>query len=158
MTEALTFTVHGTPRPKSRPRFVRGRVISTANPHEKLWKKAVERAALAAVMYRGDPAPVFRSAVRVRMVFYFEPSGSRGELVGQPHTHKPDTDNIAKLVLDAMVRMKVLADDSLVADQPVEKWWGERAGVVVIAEPIDVSAAQPPGSAEPDAPGWLAAS
>lgn len=156
--EALTFSVAGTPRPKSRPRFVGRRVISTANPHEKLWKRAVERAAFAAVTWRGDPIPIFTGPVRVRMVFTFRPPASALERIGQPHTERPDADNISKLVLDAMVRSRVLADDSLVAALPVEKWWGERAGVVVLAEPIDAQLAQAPSAAENDPPGWLAAS
>jgi Holliday junction resolvase RusA-like endonuclease len=155
--EPVTFTVRGTPRPKSRPRFVGRRVISTANPHEKLWKKAVETAALSVVMWRGDPIPIFTGPVRVRMVFTFEPPKSERDRIGTAHTQKPDADNISKLVLDAMVRARVLADDSLVAALPVEKWWGERAGVVVIAEQIDARPAQAPSAAAPSAPDWLAA-
>lgn len=156
MIEQLLFTVAGTPRPKTRPRFVKGRVVTTANPHEKLWRKWVERAAFSAVMHRGDPVPVFRGPVRVRMVFTFEPPRRERERIGTPHTHKPDTDNLAKLVMDAMQRAGVFHDDALVAQCPVEKWWGERAGVVVLTELID-AAPVAPSVAEPDAPGWLTA-
>jgi Holliday junction resolvase RusA-like endonuclease len=158
MTEALMFTVHGTPRPKSRPRWVKGRMVTTANPHEKLWRKAVERAALAAVLYRGDPAPVFRGPVRVTMIFTFEPPASARDRIGTPHTDKPDKDNLEKLVLDAMKKAAVFRDDSQVADGPVSKVWGERAGVVVIAEPMPAAPAPTPSAAEPVAPSWLAPS
>lgn len=156
MDESFTFSCFGTPRPKSRPRFIRGKTVSTANPHEKLWKKGVERACLAAVLWNSDHLPIFRGPVRVRMVFTFEPPLPERARIGTPHTLKPDADNISKLVLDAMVKTKVLADDSLVAALPVEKWWGERAGVVVIAEPMDGQPAQAPSAAEPGCPDWLA--
>lgn len=133
-------------------------MVSTANPHEKLWKKAVERTAFATVIYRGDPMPIFTGPVRVRMVFTFEPPKSARDRIGQPHTDRPDSDNLSKLVLDAMVRARVLKDDSLVAALPVEKWWGERAGVVVLAEQIDSGPAQAPNAATPVAPGWLSPS
>jgi Holliday junction resolvase RusA-like endonuclease len=154
--EPFTFSVAGTPRPKSRPRFIRGRAVSTANPHEKLWKKEVEKRALAGVMWRGDPLPIFSGPVRVRMVFTFQPPASERQRIGTPHTQRPDSDNISKLVLDAMVRARVLSDDSIVAALPVEKWWGERAGVAVIVEQIDSQPAQAPSAAEPVAPDWLA--
>lgn len=157
MTEPFTFSVRGTPRPKARPRFIKGRVVTTATRHEKLWRTAVQRAAKAAVALRGDPAPLFAGAVRVRMVFMFEPPGAERQRLGTPHTHKPDKDNLEKLVLDAMEKAGVFKNDSQVADGPVEKWWGERAGVTVLVEQIDAPARTPSAvAAEP--PGWLAAS
>jgi Holliday junction resolvase RusA-like endonuclease len=155
--EPFTFSVFGTPRGKSRPRWTGKHMVSTANPHEKLWKRFVERAAFAAVICRGDPLPLFKGPVRCRMVFTFEPPRSDRERIGTPHTLKPDKDNLEKLVLDAMTRAKVFRDDSQVADGPVEKWWGDRAGVVVMVEQIDGSA-QSPIAEEPDAPDWLGAS
>lgn len=157
MSEALTFSVRGTPRPKSRPRFIRGRVVTTTKPKEKLWRTGVERAAFAAVLYRGDPAPVFRGAVRVTMIFTFEPPKSGRDRLGKPHTDVPDKDNLEKLVLDAMKKAKVYADDSQVAAGPTEKWWGEQAGVVVLAEPIDTALAVAPTNAAAGLPpDWLA--
>jgi Holliday junction resolvase RusA-like endonuclease len=153
---SLTFSVRGTPRPKTRPRFVRGKVVTTANPHEKLWRKAVERAAFAAAICRGDPMPLFTGPVRVNMVFTFEPPKSERQRLGTPHTHKPDKDNLEKLVLDAMVKVRVLADDSQVAGGDVVKLWGERAGVALVVEQIDAEPAQAPTSAaEGEPPAWL---
>jgi Holliday junction resolvase RusA-like endonuclease len=153
----FVLTVRGTPRPKTRPRFVNGRVISTANPHEKLWKKAIERSAFAAAVGRGDPMPLFTGPVRVDMVFTFEPSGSARDRLGSPHTIKPDEDNCRKRTLDALVRARVIADDSLVADGRTTKIWGERAGVALVVEQIDAAARSAPTSAAEGAvPGWLA--
>lgn len=157
--DAFTFSVRGTPRPKTRPRWVKGRMVSTANPHEKLWKKAVERAAFAAAIYRGDPLPLFGGACRVDMVFTFEPPKGSSDRLGKPHTLKPDKDNLEKLVLDAMVRARVFGDDSQVAGGDVVKLWGERAGVaVVVTELANQPAQAPTGAAAGDAPAWLAGS
>jgi Holliday junction resolvase RusA-like endonuclease len=158
LTTPLTFSARGTPRPKSRPRLVRGRWVSTANPHEKLWKKAVERAAFAAVIYRGDPVPLFTGPVRVSMVFTFEPPASDRGRIGQPHDQKPDKDNLEKLVLDAMERAGVFRNDSQVAQGPVEKWWGERAGRRSARLGRRLRPAQAPSAGEGDPPGWLATS
>lgn len=154
----LTFAVHGTPRPKTRPRFVKGKVVTTTKPKEKLWRLAVQRAALAAVLYRGDHVPVFRGPVRVSMIFVFEPPKSARDRIGKPHTDVPDKDNLEKLVLDAMKKAGVFRDDSQVAQGPVEKWWGERAGVTVLAEPIADRPAQALSAEAAAAPDWLASS
>jgi Holliday junction resolvase RusA-like endonuclease len=155
MTATLTFSVRGTPRPKARPRFIRGRAVTTTKPKEKLWRLAVERAAKAAVANRGDPIPLFRGAVRVRMVFTFEPPVGKGDRLGTPHTHKPDAENCSKLVLDAMERAGVFKNDSQASQAPPEKWWGERAGVVVIVEPIDHERRPSPSSIGCPRPDWL---
>lgn len=134
--------------------MVRGRVVTTTKPKEKLWRLAVERAAREAVANRGDPVPLFTGPVRVTLRFTFEPPATERQRIGQPHTHKPDKDNLEKLVLDAMQRAGIFKDDGQVAQGPVEKWWGERAGVVVLAEPIDAPRAQAPIEAD-DPPAWL---
>lgn len=159
MTEPFVFRINGTPRPKARPRFVKGRVVTTAKETEKLWKNWLMRAVKDAVANRGDPAPLFSAAVRVTMCFTFEPPASARDRIGKPHTHKPDKDNLEKLVLDVMVKAGVLKDDSLVADGPVQKVWGERAGVIVLTEQIDAELQPAPATAtEDDPPAWLAAS
>lgn len=153
--EAFVFSVWGTPRPKSRPRFVKGKVISTATDKEKLWKGAVERVAFCAAVARGDPMPLFRTGpVAVRMVFNFRPPESELNRIGQAHTFKPDADNLEKLVLDAMKKVGVFKDDSQVAKVEVSKQWGERSGVTILVEQASPTAQAPnaTGEAPPD---WL---
>lgn len=150
---ALTFSVIGTPRPKSRPRFVNGRVVTTTKDTERLWRAAVERAAREAVANSGLSAPIFTGAVRTTMRFTFSPRASQ-RLVGSPHTQRPDKENLEKLVLDAMERAGVYRNDSQVAAGPVEKVWGERPGVSVLVE--EIRADETPSVPTPaPAPGWL---
>lgn len=155
MTSAFTFTVWGTPRPKARARNVGGRVVSTTGKKEKLWRSVVERTVKEAVKLRGEPAPLFRGAVRVRMVFFFKPPASAMDRVGKPHTHKPDAENCSKLILDAMERQGVFKNDSQASAAPPEKWWAPRAGVVVTVEPIDHERCPLVIQPEGDAPDWL---
>lgn len=151
---AFTFSVRGTPRPKARARHIGNRVITTTRKTEKVWRAAVKRSLVAAIANRGDPTPLFAGPVRVSMVFTFEPPDSAR--LGQPHTQKPDKDNLEKLVLDAMEKAGVFRNDSQVAQGPVEKWWGERGGATVLVEQIDAPARpSATGGAPPD---WLMAS
>lgn len=51
-----------------------------------------------------------------------------------PHTAKPDADNLAKAVLDAMTRAGAWKDDSQVSSLRVMKYYGtagERTGVMI---------------------------
>lgn len=155
MTDPLLFEARGTPRPKARARNIGGRMVSTTGKLEKLWRSAVDRAIARAVANRGDPTPLFTGAVRVRMVFTFLAPPNKPERVGQPHTFKPDADNLAKTVLDRMERGGVFKNDSQVAQCPVEKWWGRRFGVVVTVEPIETERLNAPSSVETAAPDWL---
>lgn len=54
-----------------------------------------------------------------------------------PHMQRPDTDNLAKLVLDVMVKQGILSDDCVVSSLVVEKVWAkqEMNGVTVQVMP-----------------------
>jgi Holliday junction resolvase RusA-like endonuclease len=84
-------------------------------------------------------APVFRAPiegpVRVVVVATFAPpaswsAGRRTATIGTPHTQKPDADNIAKAVKDALNRL-AWTDDAQVAELTVRKLWGEIEGTRV---------------------------
>jgi Holliday junction resolvase RusA-like endonuclease len=84
-------------------------------------------------------APVFRAPidgpVRVVVVATFAPPASwsethRAAAIGTPHTQKPDADNIAKAIKDALNRLS-WTDDAQVAEMTVRKVWGEIEGTRV---------------------------
>jgi len=154
MVEPLTFSVFGTPHSQPRPRFVKGRVISTASPKVKLWRDFVERSTKAALALRGGALPAFLGPVRVRMIFTFEPPKAAPGRIGTPHTMKPDADNLAKLIMDVMERAGVFKNDSQASAAPPEKWWGARAGVSVVVESMEGEVRCDPRSAI-SAPDWL---
>lgn len=152
MTKSLVFSVAGTPRPQPRPRFVKGRVVSTADPKAKLWRLAVERAVKVALDQRTLPA--FDGPVRLSAIFMFEPPPGCLPRVGTAHANKPDADNLAKLLQDVMESNGVLKNDSQIVDAQISKRWDVRAGVAVMVEDISEERRAPTSPAgEP--PAWL---
>lgn len=69
---------------------------------------------------------------------------------GQPHTFRPDADNLAKLVLDAMMKAGLLADDSIVSSLLVRKTWAQEGGLVAT---IKLDHRSP--TFHPDRPDWV---
>lgn len=152
MNKSLVFSVAGTPRPQPRPRFVKGRVVSTADPKAKLWRLAVERAVHTALSNRGERLPLFTGAVRVTMTFMF-PTVDEKRL-GTFHTHKPDADNIAKLCADLMETAGVFSNDSKAVDMRVTKMWARIGGVSIHVDDLsEERRATTSPAGEP--PAWL---
>lgn len=126
----ISFTVPGVPVPQSRPRFTRqGRAYDTAAC--KAYKREVAKAAKVAMSGR-EP---LRGAIACYMIFYMPIPKSlsrkkRQELTGDFMIKKPDTDNLAKAVLDGCCGI-VYADDAQVATLYAKKVYGEEPWVEV---------------------------
>jgi len=132
---AITFSVNGIPRPQPRPRFVKGRVISSADANAKRWIRSVEAVAAQAKSYAEELDP----ALSVILVFRF-PTKDKSRH-GKPHTFRPDSDNLAKLVLDCMTRAGLLKDDSAVSSLCIRKTWDIEGGVdVLVLEDVRLTA------------------
>lgn len=54
--------------------------------------------------------------------------------MSEPKTTKPDVDNLAKLILDAMTKSRYWKDDNQVAELSISKHWSEIPGVYVLAK------------------------
>ncbi len=128
---AITFTVPGDPVPQPRPRvstrggFARAYVPSTHPVHD--YRGAIASAAAdAGLTPTGEPLNVVIDAVFVRPKSHMRKSGVRADA---PRLPRPDVDNIAKAVLDAL--QDVMGDDSLVARLVVEKSYGTEARTTV---------------------------
>jgi Holliday junction resolvase RusA-like endonuclease len=128
---AITFTVPGEPVPQPRPRvstrggFARAYVPSTHPVHA--YRQAVQLAAQAAgLTATGEPLNVVIDAVFVRPKSHMRKNGVKPDA---PVLPRPDVDNIAKAVLDAL--QDVMGDDSLVARLVVEKSYGQEARTTV---------------------------
>ena len=128
---AVTFSVAGQPVPQPRPRvstaggFARAYVPSTHPVHA--YRHAVQAAARAAgLTATGEPLDVVIDAVWERPKSHLLKSGVKPTA---PRLPRPDVDNVAKAVLDAL--QDVMGDDSLVARLVVEKSWGQEARTTV---------------------------
>ena len=131
MTE-VTFFVPGTPRGKGRPRFSRksGRAYTPAETAA--YESTVAYAGHAAMGTQtllGGPV-----GVKMTAVFQIPASWSlKRKREALHHTSKPDADNIAKIILDALNGI-AFEDDSSISSLRVEKGYRADANVVVRLE------------------------
>lgn len=128
MKTTFSMWVAGTPRPQPRPRFVKGRVISTVDAGTKAWQHAIRS---MAYMMRGEP---ITGAVRCRLRFDMPIKDAKRH--GQPHTGRPDVDNLAKLVMDQLTAAGIWGDDAKVASLECHKVYAAKGGVGVEIESI----------------------
>lgn len=115
----VSFTVAGEPKPQPRPRaFRRGAHASVYNPDTAdAWKAAVAAEAL-----RCRPPKVLQGPLWVSLAFWLpRPKWLQGRDYIEWHSSRPDVDNLAKAVLDAIQGCGWWEDDGQVADLAVRK-------------------------------------
>ena len=128
---SIAFTVPGDPVPQPRARITtRGKFAHAYTPkshpvHDYRTRLAVA-ARLAGLTPTGEPLDVVIDAVFERPKSHMLKSGVKATA---PRLPRPDVDNVAKAVLDAL--QNVMGDDSLVARLVVEKSWGQEARTTV---------------------------
>jgi Holliday junction resolvase RusA-like endonuclease len=133
---AITFTVLGEPVPQPRPRvstqggFARAYVPSTHPVHA--YRKAVAMQAKAAGLRdTGDMLDVVIMAAFARPKSHKTKTGLRK---GAPALPRPDVDNIAKAVLDAL--QDVIGDDTHVRQLTIAKRYDDEASTKVAVETV----------------------
>lgn len=122
MKKKINLTINGRPQGKARPRFARGR---TYTPQQTL-----DYEALILWTYRnkynvdtmGTDAPVKMNIKAYFKVPKSETRPMKEFLKDKHYPHKPDVDNIAKIVMDALNKIAYL-DDNQVVSLNVEKWY-----------------------------------
>ena len=138
----IEFTVPGEPVAQGRPRFsTRGSFVKAYDPEKsKSYKAYVKLVAAAAMSERS--LKTFDGAIAVSIRAYVSVPKSKSKkfrenaLKGLEHpTKKPDCDNIAKILLDAMTGI-VYEDDKQIIRLVVEKFYDEvpRVEVTVLNE------------------------
>lgn len=135
--------VRGNPKPQPRPRaFSRGGHTGVYDPGtSNEWKSCVKLAAA------GTTSETIACPVSVQLDFNFKRPASHyrtgkfsHELRDDAprwHVKKPDADNLAKAVLDALTDMKFWHDDSQVISLTITKKWADIAnpGCLILVEP-----------------------
>lgn len=129
---SLTFTVPGKPTAKARARVTR---YGTYTPDS---TQAAEMRVLEHYLAAYSSRPPLTGPVALTIVATFDVPKSwsrvkREAAYGKPHTSRPDSDNIAKLVTDAL-NGTLYADDAQVYSLGVVKRYvvpGESAGVKI---------------------------
>jgi Holliday junction resolvase RusA-like endonuclease len=128
---SLTFSVPGEPVPQPRPRvstrggFARA-YVPARHPVHAYRQSLAASARDAGLSQTGEPLNVVIDAVFERPKSHLRKSGVRADA---PRLPRPDVDNIAKAVLDAL--QSVMGDDTLVARLVVEKSYGQEARTTV---------------------------
>lgn len=114
---SISFDVFGKVRGKGRPRFTRGGrpyTPKTTRDYEVDIREAFENAS-------GRPQEPFSGPIAVCIMTYRQlPKSTPKSVIREPDTHKPDADNVAKVVLDALNGLAWL-DDSQVTRLTVVK-------------------------------------
>lgn len=128
------FTIPGRPYGKKRPRFSRksGRAYDPAG-------NAETEDAIGSIALPHFPYPL-EGPVALHIIAGFSPAASwskkrKAVSLGQPHTQKPDCDNLGKTVMDALNRI-AWADDSQVAEVSVTKRWTVNDATIVTVEAL----------------------
>lgn len=132
------FEIEGKPVGKGRPRFKRmGNFVQTYTP-----EKTAEYEKLVRMKFQNAGGAITDKPVRVGITAFFAPPKStkkrdRIEMLANLilPTKKPDCDNIAKIILDALNKI-AYKDDAQVVDLSVKKIYSEFAKVSVHIEEI----------------------
>lgn len=118
----VSFTIHGKPFGKQRPRFSRksGRAYTPAETVS--FERVVGQ--LAQPLFQDPLTGPVKLTIFASFVIPKSWSKKKAEQhLHRPHTQKPDADNVAKGVLDGLNRI-AFADDGQVYEIVVRKMWG----------------------------------
>jgi len=125
----VSFIVHGQPVGKGRARFVCVRGKPIAYPHAATAQYEHLVALEAVRAFRGTKTPL-EGPVEIEVVAVMKRPKSRQRKKDldqrERDTRKPDTDNILKSVVDAVVRAGVLGDDACVWRMRAEKYMADK--------------------------------
>jgi len=139
MVGSVRIVIPGEPVAKGRPRFGAG-----LRPYTPAKTRQAEGIASSAARVAMAGRDVFAGPIRVHILAVFPvakswPKSRREDaLNGKIHvTKKPDIDNVAKLVTDAMNGI-VWIDDSQIVELEAAKVYGENPRTIVSVNPVDV--------------------
>jgi Holliday junction resolvase RusA-like endonuclease len=143
MTSSIHFIVEGVPKAQPRPRAFVNRATGRASVYDagtaEHWKSQIAEAAREHLPDKPLDCPVaidikFAMPRPKRLMRKKDPGGA------MPHTSKPDMDNLAKAVMDALTQLGMWLDDSQVYEQRASKRYafkGGRVGASVLIQPDD---------------------
>lgn len=135
------FVVEGKPVGKGRPRFRRmGNFVQTYTP-----ANTAEYEKLVRLRFQNAGGVITDKPVKIEIIAFFAPLKStrkqqKADMLANRifPVKKPDCDNIAKIILDALNKI-AYKDDSQVIELSVKKLYSEKAKVLVHIEEIEIA-------------------
>lgn len=133
----IEFEILGKPMGKQRPRFYNG-IVYTSN-------KTVNYETLVKYIFTNKfkNFKPFEGKIKAKITAIFEVPKSysnkkRTMLLNTKcsYTHKPDVDNITKIILDSLNKL-AYKDDAQISKLEVEKTYGEQEKVIVLLEEME---------------------
>lgn len=134
----MTFSIPGEPCAKGRPRFSRqGQSVRTYTP-----AKTANYENLVILEYQNAGGKMLEGMIAMTVMAYYPIPKSaskkaRSQMVSgavRP-TKKPDTDNVLKIVADALNGI-AYKDDSQIVTSHIEKWYSDEPRMDVIIEEV----------------------
>lgn len=134
---AIRIVVAGMPHPQPRPRWVAGQgMVSTLAPRVKTWRMRVAVAISEAAFDVGEAVIecMHEGALSLELEFRIPPPARRTGWIGLAHHTAPDTDNLAKPIMDELQNAKMLPNDGRIAELIVRKVWSRpcHAGCTIL--------------------------
>lgn len=124
----IEIVIPGQPVPKARPRVLKSGITYTP-------KRTAEYERLTRLIYSAKYKRPLDGSVRMDIRAYFAipksyPQNKRAALEGTHYPKRPDPDNIAKIIMDALNGL-AYEDDSKVVELSIEKRYSENPRVEV---------------------------
>ena len=124
---AFTLPIVPTAQARARHGVVNGHSVTFKSDRQKANEQTLD-----ALLSRYAPAAPMSGAVALEFIAVFPPPRSASKKAREamlrgtePHTKKPDLDNLVKQLKDAMTRLQVWCDDRQVVRISCEKRYGE---------------------------------
>lgn len=138
---ALRVVISGMPHPQPRPRWVAGQgMVSTLAARVKTWRMRVAHAVSEAIFEVGENTVelLHDGALSLHLDFRIPIKGKYPHWIGMYHHTAPDTDNLAKPIMDELQRAKALPNDGRIAELVVRKQWcaPKDAGCTVLLQKV----------------------
>lgn len=127
----VRFEIPGKPVPKQRPRIVKGHAYT---PRETLdFEKRV------GWRYKAAGGTVHAGPVAITIAVWYEipkswSKAKKDETIGEPHTSKPDLDNIVKSILDGLNGTAWKDDAQVSIIRAGKRWWDRSPKTIVTVE------------------------
>ena len=131
----MKLEIKGQPVGKGRPRLGR---YSTYTPEKtKNYEEYVKLCYMNKYNIKQTPT---EKPLKAKITAFFEVPASysnkkKKELIGQPHTKRPDIDNIVNIILDSLNKL-AYKDDNQIAKLEVEKLYGEEEKIILEIEEV----------------------